>query len=1135
MPNTLYQSLIDRLTDLRKYHTRYQITLGIILVLAILCASILFAFLFNTLATLSVPVRVFLSSLFLLTLSGSIFFFILRPLLLKPTLENLALKVEEKYPRLQDRLISALQLQRQFQANPEGYSLDMIEAVGYQADKISKDLEFKAVVDKRNLRKFGKLSFSLALVLIIFGVLFPGNFRQTLSAFSNPLEKINLPPKYEFTVTPGNTEAVKYADLKIGVKITPTPANFTKQIPQEIKLFYKNEGKEWEDVQLEKLAQTERTLPTDKELDFIYTFKEAKRDFNYYVSANGEKSEKYSVKVVDKPRVIDVKLTCNYPDYTNLKSEVKDENDGNITALVGSKITVEAKANKNLEKAVLVFADSSKSEMSAGSALGGKVNDKTAKGSFTIRKDASYHIEIYDKNGVQNPDPIEYQIKAVPDEYPLVDVIYPGEDRDLDESMSMPLRIKAGDDFGFTKLEIKYKINSNGTEGNEKSFEIRIDKNSTDFQTDYIWNLSRIGLIPGDFIRYQALVWDNDNFSGPKSGESRLYTLRLPTLDEIVAEVEKEQSGQVSNLEEVLQSSRELQKKIQNMAWEAQKDSKVNWEKQKEFESVMDKQKEIASKLEELSSDLQKNIEKIEKNALVSQEIIQKMQEVQKLMEEVATPELKEAMRKLEEALKNINPEKLREALKNLKFSQEDLLKRLERTLELLKRLQAEQKLETLTKMTEELLKKQEEVNQNLGKSAEKELSNLEPQESKVQKDYENVQKELENFQQMTQETPLMSPEDMQQMEAALNDPEIKENLGSMCQSLGQCNKKSSSQSGKKLSSKFQVALDRLKKALAQCQSQAQKELVQAMQKSLNNLLYLSQNQEELMCKTKGDAENSPNLTELAQKQMQLKAGAEQASSELQELAMKSSFINQKLEQALGKCLSNMGEATSKLSAKQGMAAEMFQNEALYNLNQAALSLMDGMNKACSSPTACPSGSQGMVQQLQAMAEKQQRLNSACQNLGDGQSLTEEQMGQMERLAAEQFALQKSLQELEQESKQTSEVLGDLGEVGKEMKEVGEDLQQKTYSDKVTQKQNRILTRLLDAQRSLHTQDYNNERKAETTEDILRKSPTNLSEKILDKNRSSKGGLKYLEEFYPKEYEEMIKSYFKGLNETPDK
>jgi len=110
------------------------------------------------------------------------------------------------------------------------------------------------------------------------------------------------------------------------------------------------------------------------------------------------------------------------------------------------------------------------------------------------------------------------------------------------------------------------------------------------------------------------VVWDNDNFSGPKTGESRLYTLRLPTLDEMIAEVEKEQSGQVSNLEEVLQSSKELQKKIENMAWEAQKDSKMNWEKQKEFEAVLDKQKEIASKLDELSSNLKQNIAKLEKN-----------------------------------------------------------------------------------------------------------------------------------------------------------------------------------------------------------------------------------------------------------------------------------------------------------------------------------------------------------------------------------------------------------------------------------------------------------------------------------------------------------------------------------------
>src|SRR5574341_1457595 len=112
----------------------------------------------------------------------------------------------------------------------------------------------------------------------------------------------------------------------------------------------------------------------------------------------------------------------------------------------------------------------------------------------------------------------------------------------------------------------------------------------------------------------------------------------------------------------------------------------------------------------------------------------------------------------------------------------------------------------------------------------------------------------------MTKETPLLSEEEMQQMEASLKDPEINQNLGSMCQSLGQCNKKSSSQSGKKLSSKFQVALDRLKKAMAQCQGQAQKEMVQAMQKSLNNLLYLSENQEELMGETKQNSEASQEL-----------------------------------------------------------------------------------------------------------------------------------------------------------------------------------------------------------------------------------------------------------------------------------
>jgi len=74
------------------------------------------------------------------------------------------------------------------------------------------------------------------------------------------------------------------------------------------------------------------------------------------------------------------------------------------------------------------------------------------------------------------------------------------------------------------------------------------------------------------------------------------------------------------------------------------------WKRISLFDSIQEKiGKDLSQKstpeIFEIACDLNLNA-KLEKNNLVSQQLAQKMQEVQKLMEEVATPELKEAIKK---------------------------------------------------------------------------------------------------------------------------------------------------------------------------------------------------------------------------------------------------------------------------------------------------------------------------------------------------------------------------------------------------------------------------------------------------------------------------------------------------------
>src|SRR5262249_28448787 len=136
-------------------------------------------------------------------------------------------------------------------------------------------------------------------------------------------------------------------------------------------------------------------------------------------------------------------------------------------------------------------------------------------------------------------------------------------------------------------------------------------------------------------------------------------------------------------------------------------------------------------------------------------------------------------------------------------------------------------------------------------------------------------------------------------------------------------------------------------------------------------------------------------------------------------------------------------------------------------------------------------------------------------------------------LAGEQGAVQKSLEELSNEAKNTGEfskLLGDLDKVSDEMKEVQTDLEQNNVNPNTIRKQDHIISRLLDSQRSMRERDYEKKRKAETGRNIARSSPADLDISSQEgKNRLREELLKVLEGKYSKDYEALIKKYFEQL------
>ena len=82
-------------------------------------------------------------------------------------------------------------------------------------------------------------------------------------------------------------------------------------------------------------------------------------DLTYHVEFAGQQSDTYHVKVFDYPELVRADAELEFPEYTSLKPKVV-EDVRHVTAVEGTKLTLECRLNKEVAEATLVEADGQK-------------------------------------------------------------------------------------------------------------------------------------------------------------------------------------------------------------------------------------------------------------------------------------------------------------------------------------------------------------------------------------------------------------------------------------------------------------------------------------------------------------------------------------------------------------------------------------------------------------------------------------------------------------------------------------------------------------------------------------------------------------------------------------------------------
>ena len=1119
---SLRTDLRHRLDEVRRLTLRVELTRGLLLHGAIATAVVLGFLLLEILHPWSRPVRTTAAVITMLAYLFAGIRMILRPALKLAGVfeaesdEDVARRTGDFFPAIRDRLLNALQLAT-LTPGPERYSQELLAESLRDVAGLTAAIDLTASVDSRPVPRAARW-FAVSLLAAFLMVLaMPNSTAGALYRLIHFWRDFTPPARFLFDVSPGNRNLVRGEMIEIRIRLLPTGGGLDRA-PSTISLYRRMEG---------QTSFDESTLASDSIRVFRLTLPTVRTTTEYYARADEEQSPRFILNVQDRPILRAFRLRVDAPPYAALSPRLQDEFAGDVAALASSRVTISGTASKSLRTAFAVFGDSSRVPLI--------VRGDRFTGSFPVRRDDSYVLAVTDEDSLTNPDPVRYEVKLVPDLPPSVEIVEPGRNLDAAGDAPLVLRIHAEDDFGFTALHLAYRmVHSRFEEAarNYTTVPVPLPYDAgTHADVSFSWDLSALRLVPEDVVEYFVEAFDNDAVNGPKRGQSALYQVRLPSLEEVLAETNEAQDRSVDELARSVEETKRLNEKLNAIDRDLKQNKPSDWQTQKQMEDVAKRYERLQQQVADVRERLERATRQMEEQHVLSGETLEKYLELQQMLSQIDSAELRQLLKQMQQGMPNVSPEQLRQAMQQASFSEERFRQSVERTLDLLKRLQVEQKLGAVKSRAEELSREQKRLREEAAKTEDaagrraltQRQEELAKREQTMEQESRDLGKRMEEF------FNEMPADRMQQLNDRLGAQKVAEGMKQAARQMQQGSMTAAEQQQQQTAQQldqFRQSLEEMQQQMLQQQSAA---VVNAMRKATRDLLELSKRQEALKHETQAAAPNSPQLRAQAQDQQALSQGLQNVVTDLTSLSQRSFAVTPEMGRAIGEAVARMNNAMQRLGLRNGSAAGQEQGEAMAALNRAAQQVQNTLSKMMQGGGG---GAGSLLQQLQSLAGQQMALNAQTRALnGSGQ-----QAAEAARLAQQQEAVRRSLEQLNQEARASGDrdrILGDLSKITEEMKEVVHNLEQNRATDETVRQQERILSRMLDASTSMRERDFEKRRKAQTGTAVVRRSPAELDPNGLQGRGGLREGLlKALEQGYAKDYEQLIRKYFLELEKT---
>ncbi|HEY3369265.1 MAG TPA: hypothetical protein VGK10_00375 [Prolixibacteraceae bacterium] len=1000
------------------------------------------------------------------------------------TFYDVSALLSKKYPEIKDRLINIIELSAQ---SPSNYSDVLTQAsIDQKIDEL-KVFSFSDAIRFKDL-KFVFIAFvSVSIFFAAWLIRFPEVFTDSSVRLIRIHQKFERPAPFTFTLQNTDLEVVMGESLDLMVVCKG------KEIPA---LLYVNIG------------GNNFLMSKDGE-SFKYTIENINSSFPIYFTDKKYVSQEHKITVLNRPFIAEFTVDVQSPSYTGLNNETL-HNIGDLKIASGSNVVWKFKTI-DTDSLEIILSDSSK--------IVGVKDGNTFEIKKTFLHDAEYRISI--KNArLKDENSLVYRVQIVPDLFPEIKVV---QIRDTIDFRRFHFKGNIIDDYGFHQLAFNINL-----EGKDSLISIPVTPYFLNQDFYYSFDFESVKN-RGKSFKYFFSVTDNDYINHFKRTISETFTFTFPDYQEIVSK----ENSDMNSIDQLLKKSSKLTEDIkvefENFKMKQINSNMSDWEKFQTVKDIVNKKNELENVLEQIAQQNKDANNFLNSFSEDKQEILKKQQQIDELLKEVFSDELKKLFEEFNELAKQFDSKKFDQLSEKMNTGLDDLSKQLDKNMQLLKKLKVEQKvervLEELNKLaiSEKSIQEELKNRDNLSESGETEKKNSD-QLNDINKDYQDA---------LEFNKSLEKPMNLFEMD---NDfKKIDDKYQDILKDVEKKNRRKASEGvGENVKNLNEMAFS-MDQMLKNNKKKENKVNIEDLKQILDNLILVSFDQENLLNALSKIDYNNPLINELKIKQKNMKGQIEFVKDSLYALSKRTPEISSIINKELLALENNVDLSMDNMESGNIGGSRMYEQYVITAANNLALFLSEALDNIKKQQEGSQSGDgdcdkpggKGSKPSMGMLKESQNSIKEQLQQMID--QMKTGKLGKLSKSIGQTIANQEIMQQLIRDmlngSSMGKEAKGQLQAVDQLLEQSRKDLINRNISNELINRQNLILSKLLEAEKSEIERDFEDKRESKTAIGVKKSNPEGYFEyknKTKNENELLKRNSNQLRNFYDQKYNNFI-------------